>query len=310
MNKSNLPELKQNFAGIWTALLTPFNADSSIDWASFERLVTLQVEAKIRGLVISGTTGEGPTLRVQEKITLLRKAKALAGGRLRVMAGIGGSSTADSIELARLSRDAGADSLLVVTPPYNKPNDRGMVAHFTAIAESVDIPICLYHNPGRTAQRLSTSLMAELCQHPRISVVKESSGDLCLFSAYKQQNLAAYLSGEDLTYLPTLALGGVGCISVISNIFPREMRLMTEWWLHGDKERALAMHEALFPLMQALFWETNPCPLKAAAAELGLCNNVLRLPMFTVTSENHAKLQSILAETKLRLAAKDLYESH
>lgn len=307
MTKTNLQEHEGSFAGIWTALLTPFSADRSIDWAAFERLIAVQLEAKICGLVLSGTTGEGSTLRVQEKISLLRKAKALVGGRLRVMAGVGGSSTPEVIELARLSQEAGADSLLVVTPPYNKPNDQGMIEHFAAIAESVTIPLCLYHNPGRTAQQLSAKLMARICQHPRISVIKDSSGDLCLFSAYKQQHLAALLSGEDLTYLPSLAVGGVGCISVIANIFPREMRLLGEWWLAGDSKRALAMHEALFPLMQALFWETNPCPLKAAAAELGLCNNIVRLPLAPLNAELHAKLKQVLAETKTRLADEGFY---
>jgi 4-hydroxy-tetrahydrodipicolinate synthase len=196
---------------------------------------------------------------------------------------------------------------LVVTPPYNKPNDQGMLQHFTAIAESVDLPLCLYHVPGRTAQRLSPELLASICAHPRISMVKEASGDIAFFSACRQLSAVEFLSGDDLTYLASLAVGGHGCISVISNIFPREMQLMTEWWHHGNATAALKMHDLLFPLMQALFVETNPCPVKAALAEMNLCANVVRLPLAPITVEHQRALRTVLATTMEKLAEERMY---
>lgn len=287
--------------GLWTALVTPFHLDGSIDWQAFERLVARQIEAGVRGLVIGGTTGEAPTLRIQEKISLLRKAKAQAGKHLQIMAGAGGQCTSETIELAKLSRDAGADSLLIVTPPYNKPNDQGMLKHFHAIADSVDVPVCLYHVPGRTAQKLSPSLIAAICQHPRITMVKEASGDIGFFSACKQETKAALLSGDDPTYLASLAVGGVGCISVISNVFPREMQLLTEWWQQGKTAAALKMHDILFPMMQVLFVETNPCPTKAALAEMQLCSNSLRLPLAPITEAHYLTVKTVLAATITKL---------
>jgi 4-hydroxy-tetrahydrodipicolinate synthase len=289
-------------SGVWTALITPFQQDGTIDWPSFERLLIKQAEAQITGVVLGGTTGEAPTLRVQEKISLLRKAKALVGERLRIMAGVGGQCTNETIELAKLSRDAGADSLLVVTPPYNKPNPQGMTLHFHAIADGVDIPVCLYHVPGRTAQKLSAELIASICQHPRITMIKEASGDISFFSETKMLSKVEVLSGDDLTYLASLAVGGVGCISVLSNVFPREVQLMTDWWQAGNTTAALRMHEILYPLVQALFCETNPCPVKAALAEMNLCANVLRLPLAPITAEHQRGIRMVLGETKEKLA--------
>lgn len=283
------------FDGIWTALVTPFKEDGQIDLEAWDTLLARQAEAGIEGVVVSGTTGESPTLTVQEKLSLIRRAKAQEGHRLKIMAGTGGQSTSQSVELSKLAMDAGADSLLVVTPPYNKPNQSGMFKHFEAICESVRLPVCLYHVPGRTGQKLSAAELAELCRLDGVRVVKEASADLELFSSAKRISHAVYLSGDDPTFLASLAVGGKGCISVISNLFPKAMQSMYEAFGKGNHELALRYHESLLPAIQVMFCESNPAPLKAALATQGLCRNVLRLPLAPVLEANQRKIDELVA---------------
>jgi 4-hydroxy-tetrahydrodipicolinate synthase len=206
-----------HFSGVWTAIATPFLENGSIDWPAFEKHLAQQASGGVNGIVISGTTGESPTLTVQEKISLVRKARALLPGTIRIMAGSGGNNTAQSVELSKLCVDAGADSLLIVTPPYNKPSPAGLKLHFQTIADAVDVPLCLYHVPGRTGQSLSAGIIASLTSINRVLAVKEASGDLALYGRVVCQSKADVLSGDDPTYLASLAVGGQGVIKY----FPR-----------------------------------------------------------------------------------------
>ncbi len=291
-----------NIKGVWTALATPFTQDFSIDFAAWDKLLTLQQEAHVRGIVVSGSTGEGSTLTVTEKLSLMKRAKALVGKKLQLMGGVGGSDTAQCVELAKLYEDAGADSLLVVTPPYNKPSLEGLKLHFSSIANKVNIPICLYHVPGRTGQKLNAHALSELTKIPSIKMVKEASGDLSLFAEALFYSEADYFSGDDLTYLGSLAYGGLGSISVLSNIFPKEWVALSEaYWAH-DFQKVRSLHNALLVLNKNLYCEGNPTPLKALMEKMGLCKGYLRAPLAPVTDENRMHLHSILEKTQKELS--------
>jgi len=290
------------FTGVWTALATPFTPSLDIDWKAFELLLEQQMKAGVKGVVIAGTTGESPVLAVQEKLALIRKAKALAGNKLRIMAGSGDNNTNTSVELSRLSADAGADSLLIVTPPYNKPSTAGLIGHYSAIATAVSLPICLYHVPGRTAQTLSIAQITQIANEVNIALVKEASGDIAYFSRVVNAITIPILSGDDPTYLASLAVGGEGSISVVANVFPEAMVRMTDAYWRGDSVTALTIHKILMPAIDVLFCEVNPCPLKAALNILGVCSNDFRLPLAPVTSENYNRIKTVIENTKQQLA--------
>ena len=290
----------KEISGIWTAIATPFTLDGSIDWHSYEKMIQFQVESGIKGLVIAGTTGESSTLGIQEKLSLIKKTFALVKDHnVRLMVGSGGSNTEQSIEFSGLALQAGADSLLVVTPPYNKPNVSGLYKHFEAIAKAHKSPICLYHVPGRTAQKLSISDFKFICEIPEIVAIKEASADINLFSSVVQEcSKQVVLSGDDPTFLPSLAVGGKGSISVLSNIFPKELLTLQKSFEDGRYEEALKIHNNLFAMMNTLFCETNPCPVKASLSLLGLCENTLRLPLAPVSEENFVLIRDVLFRTK------------
>lgn len=292
--RSNLNDMH----GVWTALITPFRADQQIDWDAFEKLLTLQDEAGVTGVVIAGTTGESPTLSVQEKLALIRKARAFLSPRTRLMAGTGDNNTQQSVELSRLAQDSGADSLLVVTPPYNKPSTAGLIQHYRAIAQAVQIPLCLYHVPGRTAHMLQVEQLAEICEGAGIKAIKEASGDLAFFARSQMRTKGTFLSGDDPTYLASLAVGGKGVISVAANIFPRAFVALTNAFFHGDIERSQAIFQTLLPAIDALFCEINPCPLKSALASLHLCKNVLRLPLVPISEANATHVAAMIRATQ------------
>jgi len=291
-----------DFRGVWTALATPFSADGSIDWRSFEALLKLQEKGHVTGVIISGTTGESPTLTSEEKVALVKRARNTLGKGVRVMAGSGGNDTRHSVELSRMCVDAGADSLLVVTPPYNKPSPAGLKLHFESITNAVTVPVCLYHVPGRTAQSLTVDILSSLCAIKGIAAVKEASGDVAYFSRCVRKNPdIRFLSGDDPTYLPSLAVGGEGVISVISNVFPAEFVAMTKAWFAGNHELALAYHNALLPATDVMFCEANPGPLKAALKVMGWGENYLRAPLAPVTPDNYAQIEKILRQTAAAL---------
>jgi 4-hydroxy-tetrahydrodipicolinate synthase len=290
-----------HFSGVWTAIATPFLENGSIDWPAFEKHLAQQASGGVNGIVISGTTGESPTLTVQEKISLVRKARALLPGTIRIMAGSGGNNTAQSVELSKLCVDAGADSLLIVTPPYNKPSPAGLKLHFQTIADAVDVPLCLYHVPGRTGQSLSAGIIASLTSINRVLAVKEASGDLALYGRVVCQSKADVLSGDDPTYLASLAVGGQGVISVVSNIFPAAMVQLTTAFKSQRNDLALTIHKILLPSIDVLFCESNPGPLKAALNIFGLGKNSLRAPLAPVTDENFRLIKSTIEKAKSEL---------
>jgi 4-hydroxy-tetrahydrodipicolinate synthase len=290
------------FDGVWTAIATPFTPDQEIDWPAYERLLKLQDAGGVRGLVISGTTGESPTLGVQEKLALIRKARAFLPPTIRIMAGTGDNNTRQSVELSKLAQDAGADSLLVVTPPYNKPSTAGLVLHYKTIADAVRLPICLYHVPGRTGQLLTVDQIETVCREAGVKTVKEATGDVAFFSRALTRAKVPFLSGDDPTYLASLAVGGRGVISVVSNLHPRPMVELTEAARAGDLSRARALHEALMPTIDALFYESSPGPLKAAMAAMGLSHGTLRPPLAPITEATRKRLEDALAQTKAALA--------
>lgn len=288
-------------SGVYTAIVTPFTRDGQIDWTGMDKLLNLQAEAGVDGVVISGTTGESPTLTVDEKVSLFRRARAYLPASVKVMAGTGGNCTKQSIELSRLAQDAGVDSLLIVTPPYNKPSREGLKAHYQAIADATKIPLCLYHVPSRTGQKLSPEDLKYLCSIPSVTAVKEASAELPLFSKASMISDAHFLSGDDFTYLPSLAVGGKGVISVVTNCFPKAFVAMTRRFLAGDTRGAQAIHEALFPFIEQLFVESNPGPAKAVLARKGYIQNTLRLPLVSVQKSTEETLFAQLAKTEALL---------
>ena len=288
---------KKISTGVWTALVTPFMPGGEIDWASVDKIVEVQVNSGVNGIVVCGTTGEASTLEIQEKLALIRKIKTLANGRVQLMAGVGTSCTRQTVELSQLAVSAGADSLLVVTPPYIKPTLNGLIHHFKEITEKSGVPICLYHVPGRTSQMLSADHLAKLTQECQIDAVKEASGNLTFFAQSVAKSSSLFFSGDDFTYLPSIAVGACGIISVISNIYPAEIVALTQKAFMGDLNAARQYHYALLPALEALFCETSPGPLKAALAMKKMCHNVLRLPLAPVEESSYQKIQRGLNET-------------
>ena len=302
--KAFMASLQNNlydFKGVWTAIATPFREDRQIDWVAFEKLLELQAQGQVSGIVISGTTGESPTLTPTEKLSLVRKARALLSGNIRIMAGTGDNNTQQSVELSKLAQDAGADSLLVVTPPYNKPTTAGLVRHYRAISDAVKIPVCLYHVPGRTAHMLTVEQMSTVCKEGQVRAVKEASADLGFFSRALKATGLPFLSGDDTTYLACLAVGGTGVISVVANIFPRAFVALTEAFQSGNLAKAQAIHHTLMPAIDVLFCETNPGPLKAALEVLGIGKNVVRPPLAEVSEGNRRRIAEVITTTQEQL---------
>lgn len=290
-----------SFDGIMTALITPFTKDNLIDWQAFETLLQMQEKAGVQGVVISGTTGESPTLSAQEKLSLIRKARAKLPTTIKVIAGTGGNDTNQSVELSKLAADAGADGLLIVTPPYNKPSSAGLHLHFSNIAASTQLPVMLYHVPSRTAQNLSADVIADLCKIEKVTSVKEASADLGLFSRLIQKTPVNVLSGDDPSFLASLAVGGKGVVSVITNLFPKAFVALYEAFKAGQNDKALAIHNALFSLMEAMFYEPNPAPMKFALSLEGVCLNTLRAPLCPLHPESEERLKELLSKTKKTL---------
>jgi 4-hydroxy-tetrahydrodipicolinate synthase len=286
-----------SFSGIFTALVTPFHPDGTVDRMSYEALIDSQLAAGVRGVVPCGTTGEAPTLVEEEKVLLVEIAARKCKGRALVVAGTGSNDTKKTIRASLEACKAGADALLIVTPYYNKPSQLGMEAHFRAIADTVSVPIILYNVPGRTGVSLTSTTVAKLAQHPRIIGIKEATGNLSLFTemrtavAERAPDKAFYfLSGDDPTFWPFLACGGDGVISVASNVVPNCLRVMHEDWNEGRVGTGLALHDKLSAFFNLLFVEANPVPVKALLHRLGKMNSIVRPPLAEVLPENAAKL--------------------
>lgn len=293
--------------GCGTALVTPFTAAGDVDEPRFVALVERQVAAGVPLLVPCGTTGEAATLEPREHQRLIALTVEAARGRARVIAGVGSNATAATIERARAARAAGADAILVVAPYYNKPTQAGLLAHFRAVADAVGgLPVVLYNVPGRTASNITAATTLALAREAENIVgTKEASGDVAQIMAILRERPSHFrvLSGDDALTLPLIALGADGVVSVASNEAPKEMTRLTELALRGEWDAARALHYRLLPLMEANFLESNPGPVKAALAMLGLLAEHYRLPLVPVQEQTRARLRTVLADVGLLRAA-------
>ena len=281
------------FTGMATALITPMT-ESGVDYPALEKLVNYQIEKGIHALVVIGTTGEASTLSAEEKQAVIRCVVQTAAGRVPVIAGTGANCTAHAIENTRMACREGVDAVLVVTPYYNKATQSGLVAHFTAVADASEKPVILYNVPGRTGCNLLPATVARLADHEKIVGVKEASGNMAqvveLISLCGDK-IDVY-SGEDALTVAMMAMGGAGCISVLSNVVPDLASEMVNKFLAGDLKGAAQLQCRLLPLVNCLFSQVNPIPAKAAVAAMGICQDVLRLPLTPMEEPYRAKLLS------------------
>ena len=283
--------------GTSTALITPFTNDE-IDFEALENLLEFQLKGNVNSLVVLGTTGEPATMTREEKISVVRFVVDYVKGRLPIIVGAGSNSTAQTIENAKMFTDLGADGFLMVTPYYNKCTSLGLVKHFTKVAEKISLPIILYNVPGRTGVNMLPETFSTLAEIDNIVAIKEASGNMeqieeCIRLS---RGKADVISGDDGLTIPIMLMGGVGVISVVSNILPSYVSSMTDNALNGDVNVAVKMQLNMLPLVRALFSEVNPIPVKAGAEILGLCSGDLRLPLTRLTDKNRINLQSVLRD--------------
>jgi 4-hydroxy-tetrahydrodipicolinate synthase len=286
------------FSGTFTVPVTPFR-NGEVDVEALEGMVEFQISQGVSGLVPCGTTGETPALLEKEDRLVVETVVRVANGRVPVIAGSGSNSTDMAIKYTRMAEEAGADGSLQVAPYYNKPTQEGLYRHFVAIAESTDLPLLLYNIPGRTAVTISAETMARLAEIPNIVGVKESTLSMNMVSDIRRLCGEEFdvLSGDDPMTLPLISLGGSGVLSVASNVAPAAVSDMVKAALSDDWERARELHYELLPLFRALFIETNPIPVKAAASLLGLCSDEMRLPMVPLSGENLSHLERVMEES-------------
>ncbi|MCK6480082.1 MAG: 4-hydroxy-tetrahydrodipicolinate synthase [Planctomycetaceae bacterium] len=279
--------------GTLTAMITPF-LEGALDEARLASQVERQIQAKVDGLVPGGTTGEGPTLSMEEHERLIALVAEQADHRVPVVPGVGSNSTAEAVRLASSAKAAGADAGLVVVPYYNRPPAQGIVDHFRAIWEGSGLPICVYNIPSRTGTALTPEIYDRLAGIEGVFAVKESSGDLNLASYLVANHDLIVLAGDDSLAIPTMAVGGAGVISVASNVVPAEMKLMTDAALMDDWVQARYIHRRLFPLFRALFLETNPIPVKCALRMLEVDSGRTRPPLSPPASRTEETLRGAL----------------
>ncbi len=284
------------FNGVYTALVTPFTKNRNIDEEALRQLVDIQIEAGIAGLVPMGTTGESPTLDHDEHMRVVEVVVEQADGRVPVIAGTGSNSTAEAVERTGLASEIGVNATLQVAPYYNKPTSEGFFRHFAAISEAADIPIIVYNIGSRTGKNIDNETMLRIATLPTVQGVKEASGDMQQVTdliARKPASLDV-LSGDDNLGLPIMALGGRGIVSVASNVIPAEMVQLANEALNGNLAKARDIHYRFLPLFQALFFETNPIPIKVVLAELGRIEEVYRLPMCPMSQHHRAALVEVI----------------
>jgi 4-hydroxy-tetrahydrodipicolinate synthase len=287
--------------GVFTALVTPFN-NGEVDYDALKNNVEFQIDSGVSGLLALGTTGETPTLTEEEKKEIVRTVVKIANKKVEVMVGTGTNSTLKTINASKKAEEWGADILLVVTPYYNKPTDDGLFLHFKAVSDAVDIPIVVYNIQSRTGRNIETHLLKKICDECcNIIGVKEASGNICQMMDVIQKLPSDFLvySGDDGLTLPLLSLGGVGVISVISNLFPKEVVEMVKYGLDGDFENARKMNCKLLPFVRAAFIETNPIPIKTAMAMKGMIKEEFRLPMCQITQKGREFLGKTLNQLDL-----------
>ena len=288
------------FKGVTTALVTPLRNDR-IDEEALRRLVDEQIRAGIDGLVPVGTTGESPTLSNEEHIRVIEIVVQEAKKRVPVIAGTGANATREAIELTAAAKAVGADGTLQVTPYYNKPTQDGLYRHFKAVVDAVGLPMVVYNVPGRTGCDLLPETIARLCDLPLVVGVKEATGNLQRAAQIiaRVGDRVAMLSGDDATAMPFYAIGGHGCISVVSNVVPADMAAMWDAAAAGNWNKARELHYKVFPLSEGLFIEANPIPVKAALAMMGKITDEIRPPLYPMAGANRERVRKILTDLKL-----------
>ncbi|MCS7305770.1 MAG: 4-hydroxy-tetrahydrodipicolinate synthase [Thermoguttaceae bacterium] len=285
----------EKFAGLSVALITPFR-DGQVDYQALRAQVEFQIQAGTRCLCPVGTTGESPTLTHEEHEQVIAEVVQMVAGRALVMPGTGSNSTHEALRLTRWAAKEKADAALVVGPYYNRPTQEGLYQHFKALAEAVDIPICIYNIPGRTGQNIAPETIIRLAELPNIAMVKEASGSLDQVSQITTATDLTVLSGDDSLTLPIMAVGGRGVISVVGNIVPQDMAAMIAAFDAGRISEALTWHKRLFALCrEMLSLATNPIPIKAAMKMLGRDSGELRMPLVPLSADQEAKLRRILS---------------
>ena len=288
------------FTGVATAIVTPLTPDG-IDFEAFGRLIDWQIEQGVNAIVAAGTTGEGSTLTDEEHRAVIKFTVDRVAGRIPVIAGTGSNDTAYAIELTKYACDAGADAMLVVSPYYNKATQKGLIASFTAIADASTKPVILYNVPSRTGCNILPATAAALAEHPNIVAMKEASGNISQIAelaALTRGKMDIY-SGNDDQIVPVLSLGGKGVISVLSNILPAETSLMCKKFFAGDVAGARKMQLDYLELVNALFCEVNPIPVKAACAAMGVCENYVRLPLTPMEEDHRQNLLRLMRKAGL-----------
>ncbi|MGH9677185.1 MAG: 4-hydroxy-tetrahydrodipicolinate synthase [Candidatus Acidiferrum sp.] len=299
------------FTGCGTAMVTPFRRDGSLDEETLKALVRRQIEARVDFLVPCGTTGESPALTREEHLRVVGITVEIAKGRVPVLAGAGGYNTAGVILLAREMEAIGADGILSVTPYYNKPTQEGLYQHYRAIAAATSLPIILYSVQGRTGVNIEPATVKRLAGIKNIVGIKEASGNVAQMAAILNLVPEGFivLSGDDAITLPVISLGGRGLVSVVSNEIPTEMAQLVRYARQGNFEAAREIHRRFHPLMEVNFVESNPQPVKAAMAEMGLLQAVWRLPMVAPKEENLSRIRGVVESLglarRIRVAAAD-----
>ena len=290
------------FEGSCTAMITPFTPDG-IDFEAYGKLIDFQITQGTDALLILGTTGEPPTITAQERREIIAFAIDRIAKRVPAIVSTGGNNTADVILRSQEAQAAGADALLVVTPYYNKATPSGLIAHYTAIADAVDLPIIVYNVPGRTGVNLTPGVFAQLAEHKNIAAIKEASGNVAQGQEVMRlcAGKADLYSGEDALTTALMSMGAKGVISVTSNILPRDVHEMCAAALKGDFHTASAMQHKLNPVHDAMFCEVNPIPVKTAAAMMGLCSDLMRLPLCPITPAGKERLVKALTEYGVQL---------
>lgn len=287
------------FSGSIVAIVTPFKADFSIDWDAYGRLIDWHLAEGTNGIVPCGCTGEAATLSHDEQKQCIRFMVERVAGRVPVIAGTGSNNTREALELTLYAKEAGCDGALLITPYYNKPTPEGQIAHYRTIAGQSGIPIMLYNVPSRTGTNMLPETVAELSRTPGIVSIKEAAGSVDQVSQIRMLCDINILSGDDSLTVPMCAVGGSGVVSVSANIVPRKNAAMCAAALAGDFEEARRIHFELMPLFKGLFVETNPLPVKAALARMGMIENVLRLPLTPLTDRGMQSLEPLLKHAGL-----------
>ncbi|MGE4489767.1 MAG: 4-hydroxy-tetrahydrodipicolinate synthase [Kiritimatiellales bacterium] len=284
--------------GAYTAIVTPFNRDGSVDFGKYGELVEFQVENGIDGIVPVGTTGESPTLNTSEHMRVIEETVKTVHGRVKVIAGTGANSTSEAVELTKLAKELGVDATLQVTPYYNKPSQEGLFRHFSTVAD-LGVPVVLYNVPGRSGREISIETVARLAAHPNVVAVKEAAGKVERVKQILEVCDLEVISGDDGLTLPMLRDGAVGVISVASNVVPDVVASLVHTAREGQWDAAQVLHDRYIRLFDAMFYDTNPIPVKAALAMMGRIEEVYRLPLCEMAPADRERLQQVMCEMNL-----------